>query len=89
MGPTLPVLGLELLIAVASLIAKRRPQGVWASVAAAHESSVVAARDFRAQALYCGARVGAACEILPGQGSNLVPCIGRQILIHQQLGSPA
>lgn len=38
-GAHSPVLGLELLIAVSSLIAKRRPQGVWASVAAAHELS--------------------------------------------------
>ena len=38
-GAHSPVLGLELLIAVASLIAKRGPQGVWASIAAAHELS--------------------------------------------------
>ena len=45
---------LELLIAVASLIAKRGLQGMWASVAAAHELSSCDSWT-RAQAQYCGA----------------------------------
>ena len=79
-----PAVMYGLLTAVASLVAELGLQGAQASATAAHGLSRCGSQALEHRLNSCGGQISgsAACGIFPDQGSNHVPCPGKQILYH-------